>query len=219
MVADRRFEALVKKEMLEHQHLISSHNKEMQTLRDALNFSMEKFNSISERNEKQLIEFKDATLEQIASLKEKILTMTRVISAQKETIEDLNEQLLVFHEIYSGKDDIEKFKKEMSNQIKESTEANLNSFQNCQLDLKILLQHLKDDLIKLNLDMDYRFSALEEKCKNDFSIFRIDKESVLRELKFYKKDLFVIEKKIENIYTLIERINKKGDKHVTSRCC
>jgi len=46
---------------------------------------------------------------------------------------------------------------------------------------------------------------------NNFHVTKIDREGVLKEVRVWEKTIFIIEKKIENIYTLIERINKRGE--------
>lgn len=52
-----------------------------------------------------------------------------------------------------------------------------------------------------------------EAAKNEFmkelSMHKIDNEGLLKEIAVLKKDCFVKEKQIENLYTLIERINNK----------
>lgn len=50
-------------------------------------------------------------------------------------------------------------------------------------------------------------SNLEKKIQT----FKVDSEGVLKELRIYKKGMFIIDKKIENIYTLIERLQKRED--------
>ena len=39
--------------------------------------------------------------------------------------------------------------------------------------------------------------------------YKLDSTGVLKEIQVYKKSMFIIEKKIENIYTLIERLDKR----------
>jgi hypothetical protein len=197
--------------MIEHQHIISSHHKEMQALRDSLSLAMERFESISKRNENDLSDFKTAVLSHISLIKEKMTIDHNSSISQKNMIEDLFHQVLDFHVTYPKKNDMESFKKEVTAQIKESTLSNINSFQDCQRDLKILVQLLRDDLVRIRFEMEQKISRLSEKIDSDFSIFHIDREGIVNEVRTYEKNIFIIEKKIENIYTLIERINKRGE--------
>jgi hypothetical protein len=210
-VADKRFEALVRKEMIEHQHIISSHQKEMQALRDALNLSMERCKSIAERNEKDLQDFKTEANSQINLLKYRLTTDEAIIIEQRKTIEGLHQQILSIYVGYASKSDVDKLKNGIAFEIKANTMSHLNSFQDYQREFKILIHSLKSDLVKLTLDMEQKLTRLSERGEKNFSVAQIDKDSVLKEVRVYQKDIFVIEKKIENIYTLIERINKRGE--------
>jgi len=60
------------------------------------------------------------------------------------------------------------------------------------------IKNVPDKIPELKNNLDKRIDA----CN-------FDKDGVLKELRVYKKNMFIIEKKIENIYTLIERLKKK----------
>jgi hypothetical protein len=209
--ADRRFDALVKKEMQEHQHLISSHNKEMQALREEFRLSLQKSEALSEKSQKELEELRDRAETHIRILKDKAAEQSLTIDEQKKAIDSLHAKLNSFHEIQASKDDMQKFKKDMESRITDSTMSSIVAFQNAQRDFKELFEWLKEELNKACGDLrknifDGMVSATEK-----FSQAQLDKEGIERELIRYKKDMFYIEKKIENIYTLIERINKRGE--------
>ena len=209
--SDRRLEALVKQEMRENQHLISSHSKEMQALRDSTSLSMEQCKSLSGRNEQELKEFKEYALSLICHIKDRMIANDYIISEQRKTIEDLHQQLLNFQVAYSSKNDTEKVRKDLSIQIEVNTVSHINSFQEFQREFKILLNSIKDDLNKLISDMEQQFVQVNHKANVNFSISRLDREAVVKEIRVYEKTIFIIEKKLENIYTLIERINQRGE--------
>lgn len=196
---------------MELQHVLSGHHKEMQTLRDALSLAMEKFKSLSEQTHKDLQEFKEQTTQQLATLKDRVKADEALIIDQRKMIEDLHQQILSIYVITAMKSDIEKIKSNFSMEIKANTLSHINSFQEFQREFKILIQSLKNDLVKLSLDMEQKIARLADRGESNFSVAQIDREGVLKELNHYKKDVFVIEKKIENIYTLIDRINKRGE--------
>jgi len=50
---------------------------------------------------------------------------------------------------------------------------------------------------------------LRKEFMEELSMHKIDNEGLLKEIKVLKKTAFINEKKIENLYTLIERLNKK----------
>ncbi len=144
-------------------------------------------------------------------LKDRVKADEVLIIDQRKMIEGLNQQILAMYLIYAMKSDVEKLKKEVDGQIKNSIMSNINSFQDCQQEVKNLFHSLKNDLVKLALEIEQKLARLGERGESNFSIARIDKEGVMKELNHYKKDVFVIEKKIENIYMLVERINKRGE--------
>lgn len=209
--ADARFDALVKKEMQEYQHLISSHNKEMQALRDEVRHCLQKCESVASRNEKELSDLKDRAESHIQILKDRIADHALTIAEQKKTIESLHEKLSGFHEEYASKTDVARFKKEINDHVTNSTMSHIVSFQDSQREFKGLFSSLKDELLKLNREVENKILEAIDKAEDNFSQARMDKEGIERELIRYKKAVFYIEKKIENIYTLIERINKRGE--------
>lgn len=209
--AEKRFDALVKKEMMEHQHLISSHNKEMQDLRELVKLSVQRFDSLTEHYQ---TEIKDLSLylnQQILFLRGKIVSNEAMISEQKQTIESLHHQLNEFHETYASKIGVEKFKNDLDISIKANTINHINSFQELQRELNTSINRVEENLVKSMCDTELTISDLDKKIESNFYISRIDKDAVLKEVRIYEKTIFIIEKKIENIYTLLERLNKRFD--------
>jgi len=209
--ADRRFDALVKKETEEHQHLLSSHNKEMQALRDQLSLAMERFESLFQKSEQDLKVFKDYATDIIGVLKAKIQVQETTIVEQKKSIDGLCGQLIDFHDFHYTKDQVKNIENGIVTKIDAATVSHLVSLQNFQRELKAFCSGVSDDVTMLKREVDKRFSETAEKSESNFQLSRLDKEGIERELIRYKKSVFYIEKKIENIYTLIERINKRGE--------
>jgi len=67
------------------------------------------------------------------------------------------------------------------------------------------IKKLKKEILELPSEA----SEVREELLEILSMNKIDNEGLLREIKVLKKTVFINEKKIENLYTLIERINKK----------
>jgi len=208
--ADKRFDVLVKKQQREHEHLILSHQKDMQLLRDNLSLAMERFESLFEKMELELRDFKTYSTCAIGTLKSKIAFHEITIEEQKNTIQDLHKQMLAFQEVYATQLSLDRFKKEMNDLIKEIVTGNTNGFQSCQREFKESFNALIDKLIKWAGDIEKKVSEMADKSESNFSVVRVEKEGITKELTNNKKDVFIIQKKIENIYTLIERINKTG---------
>jgi hypothetical protein len=208
---DKRVEALLRQEMTEHQSVISAHHKEMQTLRDSLKLAIDRFDSLYEHSAQELKDLALYSNQQFLALKEKVMAHEMCITTQKQTIIFLNTQLQEFHSIYSSKADGSKLKIDLSSQVKEATTSHLKSFQDCQQEVYSIFNSLKEDLIKLRVETTWRLDELNEKIAIKSNASRLEKDGVLKEVRVWEKSIFVIEKKLENIYTLIERINKRGE--------
>lgn len=207
---EKRLEVLLKKEMAEHQAIISSHHKEMQELRDALSLAMQRFDSLFEHCELQRKELASLNQQQIHYLKEKAVVNDLRLDCQQNKHNSFHQQLQELHNTFSLKSELEKSKKELESQIKESGMSHISSFQNLQQELKSLFQRLEKGFSELKSDINKKVNEFDEKVETKFSLSKLDKEAVLNELRVYKKSMFIIEKKIENLYTLIERINKRS---------
>lgn len=83
-------------------------------------------------------------------------------------------------------------------------ENNLFKVKNEFMDLLERYQGVfSQNLDKLKETIDFLKAKFEE--------YRVDSVGVLKELQVYKKTVFIMQKKIENLYTLIERLNKRVD--------
>lgn len=212
--ADMRMQALLKKQEGEHQHMLTCHGKEMQALRDQLSISRDRFDSLFEHVEGEVKDLALYVNQQILFLSEKVCAQEIALAEQKKTVASLHEQLNAFHEAYASKNAMEIMKDNIGEKINASTERHINSFQTLERDLKALLKTLDSDLIKLLSEQENKIALLSEKGESNFTVSKIDREGVLKEVRIYKHDMFVIEKKIENIYTLIDRINKQREETV-----
>lgn len=196
---------------MEHQHVISSHNKEMQALRELVNLSVQRFDSLLEHTQNEIKDLSLFMNQQNLFLREKLVANELRISEQKQTIEALHLQLNEFHEAYASKNSIEKLKGNFDLAIKANTISHLNAFQEFQRELTTLINGLKNDLIKLRCDTALMNGELDKKIESNFYASRIDKDGVLKQIRVYDKSIVILEKQVENIYTLIERLNKRGE--------
>lgn len=121
---------------------------------------------------------------------------------------DLNSFLIKFSQ-FVKKDDLENEKSFIQSQLKdmylifEKENKKINQF---IFEIKSGILRLFDEL---DLSLKKDFVKVNEKIedinkKNDIN--KVDFDGLLKELREYKKSMFIIEKKIENIYTLIKRI-------------
>lgn len=208
---DRRWAALAKQEMIEHQHIISCHHKEMQELRDSLRLSTDRFESLSQRMAAELKDFKTHAVCAMDTMNANLSRNDRLIAEQKKTIEDLHKQLLNFQSDYVTCADMDKMRMSLAHEVKSNTEINLEHFQCLEREFKDSVRVLENDLSKLRSELEGHLALLEKKSESNFHISRIDRDGVLKEIRTYEKTVFIIEKKIENLYTLVERLTKRGE--------
>lgn len=182
----------------------------MQTLRDSLLLASQKFDALYESQSNELKDFKTYSVCTFGMHKEKMKAQEEAIAEHKQTIQDFHEQLRVIETFYATKSDMHKLKKYMEEKADEATTANLLSWQQLQREMKDLLKQLRDDFEKYKDQTNRKFDVHSETEDRNFNVNRIDREGVLKEVRVWEKTIFIIEKKIENIYTLIERINKRG---------
>jgi hypothetical protein len=207
--ADKRFDALVKRQENEHKHVIDAHHKEMQALRDKLSISMDKFDSLFDHNDNQLKDFKTYVTCTFGIIKVHLEAHEAIIEEQRKTIQDLSRQLNEIHNAYMSKLEVEKFKKDMDFKIDASTTKHINISQEMQREVKVLILDLNNDLAKMRNDMEQGIAKISDFVEGRLAVARLEKDGVLKEVRIYEKTIFIIEKKIENIYTLIERINNR----------
>lgn len=79
-----------------------------------------------------------------------------------------------------------------------------NSIENIRYSVSKDLKRLKEEILSMPSDSIQIKNDLEEKIANH----TVDVDGIMRELRVYKNDNMVTQKKIENIYTLIERLKK-----------
>lgn len=81
----------------------------------------------------------------------------------------------------------------------------VNSINQCNR----LIRKQVEDCKEVILNKPSEFLSLEERVNERIDDFLINASGVIRELRVQKKDMYIMEKNIENIYTLIERLEKK----------
>ena len=183
----------------------------MQELRDSLKLAMERFVSISDRNEQDLKEFKTQTTNSLYLLTDRIMDHEVATEACRQKQIDLQKQLDELHDIYFTKSQSEHMKSQVQTQMTNASQTQTASLQDYQRATNALLASLKDEIAKLRAEMDLKIGQVSAIGQENFRVATLDKDGVLKELIRYKKEVFILEKKIENIYTLIGRTSEGGE--------
>lgn len=105
-----------------------------------------------------------------------------------------------FREIKNLIDSVSRHSIKTQSQISEVSESLSKKFTNA-------LIKTKNEIIDRPSDLSIFMNKVEEKI----SAYRIDVSGIMREISVIKKENIVVEKKLESIYTLIDRLKKLGD--------
>ncbi len=219
----KQFELVVKQEIKNYQ---DSHNAVLQAIRDLKEnisvvefYSKEAFAKLECRQSKILLEISELSksmkaLESKCDRRLNDLEKFRVdaineigiqidISLKNAKINELNE--IRINEIKMVLEDVD-------DDIKRYPVMISNFFDAIQSKLSKDLKRMKEEILSLPSEADKIRDEYDEKI----DCHKIDTEGILKEIRVSRKDMIVIQKQIENIYTLIERLKKKENDFVTS---
>lgn len=207
----KRFETGMRQEMALHSEALSSYQKEMQSLRESILSTKESVEKLFHHTETELKDKTAHIRNQIENLEIKIKSLNAGAVDQRNTILSLYQSFNDFILSSPKKSDFEKFKDEVYSHLHELNQIHTRDFESYQQYMKGVVHQLLDGQRKFKAEIEKKLSDLENVINDKYNHFKMDKEGISKEIKIYEKTIFIIEKKIENIYTLIERINKRGE--------
>jgi len=211
MGADKRGQELARIQETEHRHLLEGHQKEMQALREETKLTLEKCQALSSLHVENLKAFEAKAGQALLTLMEKTIAYEKAIAEHNKAIMDLHVQGLKMQLLYCSLNEMEKVKKDMKEAIHEAGKNNLLLLQNMQAEVKASIASLSQELHESKEKIGKEIGQLASFTEAKLNIAHIDKDGVLNEVRKATNAIFIIEKKIENIYTLIDRINKNRD--------
>lgn len=208
-----QFQNVVKAEIRKHNNAIEKTDEALDTLKKTFSKFYEENKNTKSTTEalygQILKDFKDFTDEisysfkdQRIFIKENDKKLNKIIEEFEETINNLvnceyfeEYRIDMLHDLNSQKKQFEDSKEELREEIYDSYKKN------------------RDYIHSTSKESDERSDDIEGilvSLKKDLEEYKTDAVGILRENEVVKKTMFIMEKKIENIYTLIERLNKKG---------
>lgn len=212
----KQFEQVVQQEIKNHNDSILATNISLQEFRQELAKQSEKIerNQASSLSTQKLLAIRIENLEDglkavcekldrdfkfLWSVQEKYSLKVEKVSMDLENLE--TSLLAVNDELEQITDQMHIFE-DLFVSLQKSMSFELNEYQR-----KLIkeLKNLKEELLAAPSEFD----ALSKKLEEKINIHKVDNEGLIRELQVIKKDAFIKEKKIENIYTLIERLSKR----------
>lgn len=206
----RRFEEFMKVELAQQKELVSSYRKEMQDLRELVYGIKDKCESLANQNKAELqtrcsyIENRINELDQATRINR--ISLIDLNTSVKNIFGTLNE----YDFIYAKKIDMQSFIKEISDKINQAIERHSTSAEVSKHQLNETTSLLLEKIRSLKEDIKSHSSSLGFDLNEKLSIYQMDKDGVLAEVRRYRKDVFIMQKKVENLYTQIDRINKRS---------
>jgi hypothetical protein len=212
----KQFETLVQAEIAKHERHIVETEKRLNEFQRDINQAV-----------KNILDFGCRFTQDIKSLddadkchEERLKEHQNLYEAKFRKLEKLSEKVvqegnLKFSAIDLRLLDIQYCKEDIKD-LSEKIKAQDLEFKKRIIDLETLIYITKKDVLQLVdkaiRDLCEQWNSSEEKLQQDIGIATVDAEGIKKELEVYKKSVFIIEKKLENIYTLIDRINKREEK-------
>jgi len=212
----KQFELIVQQEIIEHNKAISASNLSLNDIR-------QKVLELSQSIDRQVNKLDNKTIN-LSYEFESILNSYKTIRQEFVKLVSDNERFnnRNFKEIQIIDQSVETVHRNQQNLSKEFKEL-CTYFSEMQEEIKTLSKSHENDThrIKLNFSKELKKQKEEilslpseaKKVKEEFmeelSMHKIDNAGLLKEIKVLKKTVFINEKKIENLYTLIDRLNNK----------
>ena len=214
----KQFELVVQQEIIEHNKAISSSNL-------AVNKLNEKLNEIKDEFHKNILNLRNDQSRVFRDLEKNSDAFIRLKDAFQSLRNDqfiLNERN--YKEIEVIDQSVETVHKNFKNLVKqfELLQDLTNTYMDKVIELKKIhedgvynvryklskdINNLRKDIV--SLPSEKTMIKLKEELLEILSMNKIDNEGLLKEIKVLKKTAFINEKKIEDLYMRIEKINKK----------
>lgn len=212
----KEFELVVKQE-------IKNYNDTVLATNVSLNDCHKKIDELSEKVNRRFAELDTKLLDKDSKFFIHKESIDRSISQLLKMLGDLDSQVVVYlnnsinlrqslADNYSLKSEVYNLSDEFEGRL---SHLNLKIHQiseNFSHKLEMIERSFVDKFDKLKkeiLDRPSEAQDVKRELENKINSACIDAEGILKELRILKKDALISEKKIENIYTLIERANNR----------
>ena len=101
-------------------------------------------------------------------------------------------------------DDLKEALSSLSNKIKEYASSFESSQESMKYKIDKDLNRMKEEILSAPSELE----SVKKELQHTLDIQKIDAEGIMRELVIWKRENHITQKKLENIYTLIERLQK-----------
>lgn len=210
----KRFEGVVKEEIRKYNLAVDKTDCQISDLKKQILEIQNRFKVVEDENTKNCLELKSLYLEEKKKLEKNFSDTKKNHSNKRKSIEEIQEKLnflLCSHvekeryELFEGKT-LESLKNynDIIQKDRNNAKSDFELFKkHCELFLSDALKRFEEILFK----MDDKLSKFESKLDTNI----VDATGIARMIKIEQKSVFIMEKKIENIYTVLERMKKRID--------
>ena len=213
----KQFEIVVQQE-------IKNFNATVASIRDSLNSLKDEIKDVREKCEKD----RERVLSSHKSLEiqlelhknyckqafEKLESQSNDHKNQMDLLETENENAMdELSQLMSGHNIFREALKIVDLKISSNDQKNNIMHQGSALAIQANLDRMQKDLARTKkeiLEAPSEFAEVKKELESKLSSHVVDVDGVLREIRLSGRALMTCEKKIENIYTLIDRLQKKG---------
>lgn len=212
----KQFELVVKQEIINHNREISSTNQTLQDIQKKLQSQEEKSGldfSFYASNQKILemeIEYQNEivqkVLQELTFLKNDFKeASSRNVALYEDVRSVIETALREFLTLKKEVSDIREAETQLEKKIITHALTTSAEFSSLNERCHRNIIRMKEEIMALPSESLQIKQELEEKL----NVARVDFAGVMKELSISKRNSFILEKKIENIYTLIERLDKR----------
>lgn len=212
----KQFELIVKQEITNHNASILATNKAINEMREQVTSLTQEFSRHTARNDAWFKQTQEEFLRLERSLEKKIQKNSIDIEGLKKKtdssndfiwaeIDSLEAKLLDLDEFQEYKDSMKMELAEVHNHVKSQNEYIKAALYKIRTDL----EKTTNAFIKEIRERPDHLWDVKQELEKKIEATVIDSMGVLKELQVHKKDAFIMEKKLENIYSLIEKLKTK----------
>ncbi len=208
----KRFEGVVRNEINSYQNAQTNFIKKLEDLGKELQSLKNELQFLKTDSDKSYNDIITKFVTEKKSLKEEFDDQRRYIKTSiaesEKFIKEANEKIDNHVAVESLNDLIHGINEEIC-YLKVSQHAYEKMVEKMIYEAKVDIIERLEEINSVNKDQLDKFSKIIDDYKTKVSEYYVSNEGFLRELNCHKRVVFIQEKKIENLYTLIDRLDKR----------
>lgn len=205
----KRFEGVVKEEIRKHNLAIAKTDCQISDLKKQLDVIQNRFKVVEDKTAHNCQELRSQFFEEKKNLEKNFSDTRDIYSERKKSIEEMQENIELLLLSHVPKEEYDAFVERTNLILKNYNDIIQIDRKNAKNDLEVLKNRcelsISESLKKFEnilSDMNEKLSEFESKLQTNI----VDAAGISRMLKIEQKSIFIIEKKIEDLYTLNKRI-------------